>query len=88
MPALPVSTTIQIMDPDNYQTTYDSKTNIVVFYSLSNAFDLISGSKFREDIISKYVEIKMGHPVYQLANPYCLYTHAQTHCQLRCGNCQ
>ena len=23
--------------PDNYQTTYDSKTNIVVFYSLSNA---------------------------------------------------
>ena len=29
--------------PDNYQTTYDSKTNIVVFYSLSNAFDLIFG---------------------------------------------
>ena len=24
--------------PDNYQTTYDSKTKIVVFYSLSNAF--------------------------------------------------
>ena len=27
--------------PDNYQTTYDSKTRIDVFYSLSNAFDLI-----------------------------------------------
>ena len=40
--------------PDNYQTTYDSKTNIVVLYSLSNAFDLISGSKFREDI---YIQI-------------------------------
>ena len=41
--------------PDHYQTTYDSKTKIVVFYSLipnslSNAFDLISGSKFGEDI--------------------------------------
>ena len=35
---------------DHYQTTYDSKTKIVVFYSLSNAFDLISGSKFGEDI--------------------------------------
>ena len=34
---------------------------IVVFYSLSNAFDLIYGSKFREDI-SKYFEIKIGHP--------------------------
>ena len=32
--------------PDNDQTTYDSKTKIVVFYSLSNAFDLIFGSKF------------------------------------------
>ena len=31
------------MDPPNhYQTTYDSKTKIVVFYSLSNAFDLTS----------------------------------------------
>ena len=27
--------------PDNYQTTYNSETKIVVFYSLSNAFDLI-----------------------------------------------
>ena len=36
--------------PDHYQTTYVSKTKIVVFYSLSNAFDLISGSKFGEDI--------------------------------------
>ena len=36
--------------PDNYQTTYDSKTKIVVFYSLSNAFDLTSGSTFRENI--------------------------------------
>ena len=35
--------------PDNYQTTYDSKTKIVVFYSVSKVFDLISGSKFRED---------------------------------------
>ena len=33
--------------PDHYQTTYDSKTKFVVFYSLSNAFDLFSGSKFR-----------------------------------------
>ena len=32
------------------QTTYDSKTKIVVFYSLSNAFDLISGNKFGENI--------------------------------------
>ena len=31
-------------------TRHDSKTKIVVFYSLSNAFDLISGSKFGEDI--------------------------------------
>ena len=33
-----------------YRPTYDSRTKIVVFYSLSNAFDLISGSKFGEDI--------------------------------------
>ena len=45
---------------------------------LSNAFDLISGSKFGiwRRYISKYLEIKMGHPVYQLANPSCVYTHA------------
>ena len=47
--------------PDNYQTTYDSKTEIVIFYSLSNAIDFISGSKFREDISKKYFK-KMGHP--------------------------
>ena len=27
--------------PDNYQTTYDIKTKIVGFYSLTNAFKLI-----------------------------------------------
>ena len=31
--------------------------------SLSNAFDLISGSKFREDIYPNILEIKMGHPI-------------------------
>ena len=36
--------------PDNYQTTYDGKTKIVIFYSLSNAIDLTSGSTFRENI--------------------------------------
>ena len=36
--------------PDNYQTTYDSKIKIVVFYSLSNAFDLASVSTFRKNI--------------------------------------
>ena len=48
--------------PDNYQTTYDSKTNIVVFYSLSNVFDLTSGCKFRLIYRSKYFEIKMVTP--------------------------
>ena len=48
--------------PDHYQTTGDSKTKIVVFYSLSNAFDLISGSKFGDDIYPNIIEIKMGHP--------------------------
>ena len=46
----PASTTPNMDAPDNNQTTYDSKTKIVVFYSLSNAFDLISGSKFREEV--------------------------------------
>ena len=32
------STTLHMDAPDNYKTTYDSKTKIVVFYSLSNAF--------------------------------------------------
>ena len=36
--------------PDNYQTTYDSKTKIVVYYSLSSAFDVTSVSTFRENI--------------------------------------
>ena len=31
----PASTTPNMDPPDNYQTTYDSKTNIVVFYSQS-----------------------------------------------------
>ena len=34
----PASTTPNMDAPDNYQTTYDSKTKIVVLYSLSNAF--------------------------------------------------
>ena len=71
--------------PDNYQATYDSKTKIVVIYSLSNAFDLISGSieKYRSIY---YFEIKTGHPVYQLANSYCLYAQRSTpHCHLRRG---
>ena len=50
MPALPVYYNINMAQPDDYQTTYDSKIKILVFYSLSNAFDLTSGSKFREDI--------------------------------------
>ena len=41
---------INMDPPGNYQTTYDSKTKIVVFYSPSNAFDLTSGNKFRENI--------------------------------------
>ena len=36
--------------PDNYHTTYDSKTKIAVLYSISNAFDLTSGYTFRENI--------------------------------------
>ena len=45
------STTPNMDVPDNHdQTTYDRKTKIVVFYSLSNVFYFISGSKFREDI--------------------------------------
>jgi hypothetical protein len=48
--ARPASTTPNMDAPDNYQTTYDSKTKIVIFYSLSNAFDLISGSKLGDDI--------------------------------------
>ena len=32
--------------PDNYPTTYDSKTNIVIFYYLSNAFDIVSVRKY------------------------------------------
>ena len=42
--------------PDNYQTTIDSKTKIVVFHPLSNAFDFISGSKFREDYIKMFLK--------------------------------
>ena len=34
MPALPASTTPNMDAPDHYQMTYDSKTKIVVFYSL------------------------------------------------------
>ena len=53
--------------PDNY----DSKTKIAVFYSLSNAFDLISGSEFREDILyPNILKLKWITPVYQWANPY------------------
>ena len=46
--------------------------------SLSNAFDLISGNKFGEDIISKYLEIKMGHPRLSIGEfTVCtLYMHA------------
>ena len=33
---------------------------IVIFYSLSNAFDLISGSKFRENIVQIFFG-EMGH---------------------------
>ena len=41
---------INIDAPDNYQTACDGKTKIAVFYSFSNAFDFISGCKFREEI--------------------------------------
>ena len=40
---MPASTTPNIDAPDNYQTTYDSKTKIVVFYSLIMARILKSG---------------------------------------------
>ena len=50
-----------------------AKPKLSSLYSLSNAFDLISGSKFGEDIVSKYLETT---PVYQWANPSCVYTHA------------
>ena len=35
VPARPASTTLNMDVFDNYQTTYDSKTKIVVFYFLS-----------------------------------------------------
>ena len=50
--------------PDNYQTTYDSKTKIVVFYSLSNAFDITSGSTFRENIDPNILKWTWVTPVY------------------------
>ena len=33
--ARPASTTPNMDTPDNYQTTYDSKTKIVIFYSVN-----------------------------------------------------
>ena len=64
--------------PDNILN--DSKTKIVVFYYLSNAFDLICTflevnlRKYR----SKYFEIKRVTLVYKLVNPYC---------SVRCTRC-
>ena len=40
IPARPASTTPNMDAPDNYQTTYDSKTKIVVFYSLIHFKDI------------------------------------------------
>ena len=60
-------------------------------YCLSNAFDLISESKFRLIINrSEYLEIKMGQPSVSVGESI-LLIHAQrttAHCQLRRGNCQ
>ena len=53
----PASTTPNMDPPDNYQTTCDSETKIVVFYSLSNAFILISGSKFRKNIVKIFLTV-------------------------------
>ena len=41
---------------------------------LSNAFDLISESKFREKYNPNTLKYKCVTPVYQWANPCCLYT--------------
>ena len=71
-----------IAQSDNY---HHSKTKMVVFYSLSYAFDLISGSKLRENIDpNNYFEIKMGHPFISGR----IHTAATrtTHCHLRRGN--
>ena len=50
--------------PDHYQTTYDSKTKIVVCYSLSNAFDLTSWSKFIENVDQNILKWTWVTPVY------------------------
>ena len=68
--ARPAPTTINMDPPDNYQTTYDSKTKVVVFYSLSIAFNLISGSKFRDDIYPNI--LKVGKSIL-------LYTRMHAH---------
>ena len=69
------ATTIQ----DNYdhdQTTYDSKTKIVVFYFLSNAFDLISGSQFGEDIYIQIFRNQTGSPPLISVGESILFIHA------------
>ena len=56
---------------------YDNKPNIVVFYSLSNAFD-----KYR----SKYFEMNMGHSRLLVEEPILMLIHANrttAHCHLR-----
>ena len=64
-----------VVDAGLASTTNMSKTKIVVFYSLSNAFDITSGSTFRANIDPNILKGTWATPVYQLANPYCLYTH-------------
>ena len=74
MPAFGYPLDTNMVQLDNYQTTYDSKTKLVIFYSLSNSFDLISGRKYYR-YISKYFEITMGLPRLSMGK-FILLLHA------------
>ena len=52
--------------PDNIRQHRTAKPKLMSFIIFLYAFDLIFGSKFKENIqIYKYFEIKMGHPHFQ-----------------------